>query len=122
MVLATAAERRSPFPTPVVPTRWKPPDPTPLSPLPPDLGRAYAHTELCRKCGQVPSLRSVYPVEFRHHLTSCLLSCWACGHDFFKPRSALGLANSVATVLRSNANDAIRFYRPDADAAALSGK
>ena len=111
MALATAAERRSPFPIPVVPPRGKPLDPPTLSPLPPVREWAYAYTEMCGTCGQVPALRSVYPVEFRHQLTSCLLSCWACGHDFFKPKSALGLANSVATALRSNANDAIRFYR-----------
>ena len=62
MVLATTAERRSPFPTPVVPPRWKPPGPTPLSRLPPNLGRAYAHTERAdaenrRACYSQPSPR-----------------------------------------------------------------
>ena len=111
MTLLTAAERRSPNPVPIAPVRFVPPDPTPISPLPPDLNRYYVRTELCRDCGQVPSPRSLYPVEFRRHLTSCLLTCWACGHGFFKPKSALNLAESVAQSLRSNAVDAIRFYR-----------
>ena len=110
MILLTAAERRSPHPVPIVPVRFVPPDPTPLSLLPPDLGRTYARTELCQECGQVPSLRSLYPVEFRRHLISCLLRCWACGHGFFKPKSALNLAESVARSLRTDAVDAIRFY------------
>ena len=71
MVLATVAERRSPFPNPVVPPRWKPPDPTPPSPLPPVRDHEGVRTELCHNCGQVPALRCAYPVAFRHHLTSC---------------------------------------------------
>ena len=109
MILLTAAERRSPNPAPIVPVRFVPPDPTPISPLPPDLNRYYVRTELCQDCGQVPALRSLYPVEFRHHLISCLLRCWACGHGFFKPKSALGLGHAVAQCLRTNAVDAIRF-------------
>ena len=70
MVLLSAAERRSPYAAIIVPARFTGPEPTPLSPLPPDLGRTYARTELCRDCGQVPALRSTYPVEFRHHLIS----------------------------------------------------
>ena len=109
MVLLSAAERRSPYAAIIVPARFTGPEPTPLSPLPPDLGRTYARTELCRDCGQVPALRSTYPVEFRHHLISCLLTCWACGYNFFKPKSALGLGHAVAQCLRTNAVDATRF-------------
>ena len=109
MILLTASERRSPNPVPIVPVRFVPPAPTPISPLPPDLGRTYARTELCRDCGQVPSLRSLYPVEFRRHLISCLLTCWACGYNFFKPKSALSLGHAVAQCLRTNAVDAIGF-------------
>ena len=61
MQLATAAERRSPYPATIVPVRFTDPDPTPLSPLPPDLGRTYPRTELCRDCGQVPALRACLP-------------------------------------------------------------
>ena len=111
MVLLTAAERRSPFPTSIAPTRFTAPDPTPLSPLPRDLHLTYARTELCRDCGQVPALRSLYPLEFRHHLISCLLTCWSCGHRFFKPKSALGLADAVARSLRSDAGDAVRRHQ-----------
>ena len=109
MTHATAAERRSPRAATIVPTRFTDPEPTLLSPLPPDLGRTYARTELCLGCGQVPALRSLYPVEFRHHLISCLLTCWACGYNFFKAKSALGLGRAVAQCLRTNAVDAIRF-------------
>ena len=113
MVLLTAAERRSPYPATIAPVRFTDPDPTPLSPLPRDLHLTYARTELCRDCGEVPALRSLYPLEFRHHLISCLLTCWACGHAFFKPKSALGLADAVARSLRSNAADAIRHCERD---------
>ena len=109
MPLATAAERRSPFPATIAPARFTDPDPTQLSPLPPDLDRTYAHAELCRDCGKVPALRSLYPVESRHHLISCLLTCWACDYNFFKPKSALDLGHAVAQCLRTNAVDAIRF-------------
>ena len=112
MVLLTAAERRSPYPVTIAPVRFVQPDrePTPLSVLPRDLHLIYARTELCRDCGQVPALRSVYPVEFRHHLISGLLPCWACGHNFFKPKSALGYADSVVRNLRSDALDAVRNH------------
>ena len=110
MQLVTAAERRSPYAAIIIPARFTDSDPTPLSPLPPDLGRTYARTELCRDCSQVPAFRSLYPLEFRHNLISCLLTCWACGYNFFKPKSALGLACSVASSLRSNAADAIRHH------------
>ena len=73
------------------------------------MGRTYARTELCLGCGQVPALRSLYPVEFRHNLISCLLTCWACGYNFFKPKGVLGLGLAVAQCLRSDAVDAIRF-------------
>ena len=114
MVLATAAARRSPRDAPIVPVRWKAPDPPPPSPLakfPPDLHETRTKTVLCSNCGQVPALRSVYPIEFQWHLISCLLRCWACGHGWFKPKSALGLADSVSRSLRHNAQDAIRFYK-----------
>ena len=107
MILLTAAERRSRNSVPIVPVRFVPPDPTPISPLPPDLNRYYVRTELCQDCGQVPALRSLYPVEFRHRWISCLLICWACGYGFFKPKSALSLAESVARSLRTNAVDAM---------------
>ena len=113
MVRLTAAERRSPYPLAIVPVRFTAPDPTPLSPLPRDLHLTYARTELCRDCGQVPALRSLYPLELRHHLVSCLLTCWACGHNFFKPKSALNLAYAVQQSLRSDAVDAIRKHERD---------
>ena len=110
MVLLTAAERRSPYPTTIVPARFADPDPSPLAIVPRNPHLTYARTELCRDCGEVPALRSLYPLEFRHCLISCLLTCWACGHAFFKPKSALGLADSVARSLRSDAVDAIRHH------------
>ena len=112
MVLVTAADRRSPRDPLTFPVRCFPPDPalSPLNGIPADLYNIYARTELCRDCGKVPALRSLYPIEFRRNLTSCLLLCWDCGHNFFKPKSALGLAGSVALTLRTNAQDAIRFY------------
>ncbi len=110
MVLLTAAERRSSFPVAIAPVRFARPDldPTPLSVVPRDLHLTYARTELCRDCGQVPALRSVYPLEFRYHLISGLMPCWACGHAFFKPKSALGYADSVVRNLRTDAGDAVR--------------
>ena len=112
MVLLTAAERRSPFPVAIAPVRFTRPDPkpTPLSVVPRDLHLTYARTELCRDCGQAPALRSVYPLEFRHHLISGLLRCWACGHHFFKSKDALEFADSVARNFRSDANDAVRHH------------
>ena len=93
MVLPTAAERRSPFPVAIAPVAFVPPHhgPTPLSVVPRDLHLTYARTELCRDCCRVPALRSVYPLEFRHHLISGLMPCWACGYAFFKPKCALEL-------------------------------
>ena len=98
MVLLTAAERRSPFPAIIAPVRFTAPDaePTPLSAVPRTLHLTYVRTQFCHDCGQVPALRCVYPVEFRHNLISGLMPCWACGYHFFKPKSALGYAESVA--------------------------
>ena len=112
MVLLTAAERRSPFPVAIAPLRFaRPdPDPTPLSVVPRDVHLTYARTELCCDCGQVPALRCVYPVEFRHNLISGLMPCWSCGYNFFKPKSALGYADSVVRNLRSDALDAVRYH------------
>ena len=112
MVLLTAAERRSPFPVAIAPDRFVQPDtdPSPLSVVPRDLHLTYARTELCRDCGKVPALRSIYPLEFRHHLISGLMPCWACGHAFFKPKSALGYAESVALNLSRDAVDAVRRH------------
>ena len=86
------------------------PDSSPLSVVPRDLHLTYARTELCHDCGDVPVLRSLYPVEFRYHLITGLLRCWACGYAFFKPKSALGYAESVARNLRSDASDAVRHH------------
>lgn len=112
MVLLTAAERKSPFPPAIAPVRFVRPvkDPTPLSTLPRDLHLTYACTEFCRDCGQVPALRSVYPLEFRHNLISGLMPCWSCGYNFFKPKSALGYADSVVRNLRTDAGDAVRRH------------
>ena len=112
MVLLTAAELRSPFPTTITPARFtaRTRPPTPLSVTPRDLHLTYARTELCRDCGQLPALRSLYPLEFRHNLISGLMPCWACGHAFFKPKSALGYAESVSQNLSSDAVDAIRHH------------
>lgn len=112
MVLLTAAERRSAFPPAIARIRFVQldPDPTPLSIVPRDLHLTYARTEMCRDCGKVPALRSVYPLEFRYNLISGLLPCWACGHNFFKPKSALGYADSVVRNLRSDALDAVRYH------------
>ena len=112
MVLLTAAERRSPFPVAIVPVRFTRPVPdlSSLSIVPRDLHKTYARTELCRDCGKVPALRSVYPLEFRHNLISGLMPCWACGHAFFKPKSALGYAGSVVRNLSSDAVDAIAHH------------
>ena len=113
MVLVTAADRRSPRDPLTFPVRWEAPDPapSPLNGIPADLYNIYARTELCRDCGKVPALRSLYPMEFQRHLTTCLLVCWDCGHNFFKPKSALGLADSASRSLHHNAQDAIRFYK-----------
>lgn len=112
MVLLTAAERRSPYSVAIAPVRFVPPDPdtSPLSVVPRDLHLTYARTELCRDCAKVPALRCVYPLEFRHNLISGLMPCWACGYAFFKPKSALGYAESVARNLRSDASDAVRHH------------
>ena len=114
MVLTTAAERRSPRDPLIFPVRWEAPDPPPPSPLakiPPNLHETRIKTWLCSNCGQVSALGSVYPIEFRHNLISCLLRCWACGHDFFKPKSALRLADSASRSLRHDAQDAVRSYK-----------
>ena len=58
MVLLTAAERRSPYPTTIVPARFADPDPSPLAIVPRNPHLTYARTELCRDCGEVPALRS----------------------------------------------------------------
>ena len=112
MVLLTAAERRSPHPVAVVPVRFTAPDadPTPLSTVPRDLHLTYTRTELCRDCGKAPALRSVYPPEFRYHLITGLLRCWACGQRFFKLKNTLEFADSVARNLRSDALDAVRYH------------
>ena len=112
MVLLTAAERRSPSPVTIAPVRFTAPDrePTPLSVVPRDLHLTYARTELCRDCGDVPALRSLYPVEFRYHLITGLLRCWACGCRFFKLKDTLEFADSVARNLRSDAIDALRHH------------
>lgn len=111
MVLLTAAERRSAFLPAIAPIRFVRPvqDLTPLSVVPRDLHLTYARTEFCSDCGQVPALRCVYPLEFRHNLISGLMPCWACGYNFFKPKSALGYAESVALNLSSDAREAIRY-------------
>ena len=77
--------------------------------------RIWAGTTSAPNCAQ-PAARCrpsvpCTPWEFRRYLISCLLRCWVCGHGFFKPKNALNLAESVARSLRTNAIDAIRFYR-----------
>ena len=112
MVLLTAADRRSPFPPPITPARFVQPgpDPSPLSVTPRDLHLTYARTELCHDCGKVLALRSVYPLEFRHHLISGLMPCWARGQAFFKLKSALGYAQSVVRNLSRDAVGAVRHH------------
>ena len=66
MVLDAAAERRSPRHPLTFPVRREAPDPalSPLNGIPADLCNIYARTELCRDCGKVPALRSLYQIEF----------------------------------------------------------
>ena len=66
MVLDAAAERRSPRHPLTFPVRWEAPDPapSPLNGIPADLYNIYARTELCRDCGKVSALRSLYQIEF----------------------------------------------------------
>ena len=115
MVLLTAAERRSAFLPAIAPIRFVRPvqDLTPLSVVPRDLHLTYARTEFCSDCGQVPDLRNGYnliiDIGCGHNLISGLMPCWACGYNFFKPKSALGYAESVALNLSSDAREAIRY-------------
>ena len=110
MVLLPAAERRSPFPVAIAPAKFVHLDTntSPLSSVPPDPHLTYARAELCSDCGEVPALRSVYPLEFRHHLISGLMRCWACGRRFFKLKETLEFADLVARNLRSDTVDAVR--------------